>query len=100
MSALATGATGHVVIADYVNIHTSGKVNVIGGGIDMIGFDAENDVTAPFALFVSVSAKLVAGEDNTAAVEILLVDGDRQAVDLPDQPARRKCVLPKIVTTN
>lgn len=90
MSALTSGAAGQLIIADYVNIDSAGKVNIIGGGIHMIGFDPENGVTAPFALFASVSAKLIAGEDNAAAVEIVLVDSDGQAVDLPGPAGPQK----------
>jgi hypothetical protein len=83
MSALSDSASGHITIADYVNVDAAGKVNIIGGGIQFIGYDSESGVSAPFALHIEVSAKLPIGEEPTAAMEIMLVDSDGQPVSLP-----------------
>lgn len=83
MSAVSDAAKGHIMIADFVNLDAAGKVNILGGSVQFLGYDPEAGVTAPFSLYVEVAANVPAGEDTTASMEILLVDIDGQPVDLP-----------------
>lgn len=75
-----SSASANILIADFVNIDAAGKVNVIGGGIQFLGFDPDAGLTAPFSLFVSVTVSLPSLDEASAIVEVLLVDTDGQAV--------------------
>lgn len=81
-----SSALANILIADFVNIDAAGKVNIIGGGIQFMGFDDSTGLTAPFSLFVSVTVSLPALDDTQATVEVMLVDTDGRpvAVNGPD----------------
>lgn len=83
MSHLSEIAKGTILLADYVNVDPMGKVNIIGGGIQFMGFDPETGMSTPFSLFVSLSASPAPGQDRHAAMEIVLVDLDGHAIELP-----------------
>ena len=82
MSEGSSAASGTILIADFVNVDAAGKVNIIGGGIQYLGFDPENELTAPFAVFVNVTVNIPSLEDTMASVEVLLVDTDGQPVSI------------------
>lgn len=42
----------HITIADYVGVEASGKANIVGAGITLVGFDFQQGVTTPFAIWV------------------------------------------------
>jgi hypothetical protein len=76
------GGGGTVLIADFVNVDAAGKVNIVGGGIQFLGFDAETGMTAPFYVFVNITVGVPMFEDTSAAVEVLLLDADGRPVTL------------------
>jgi hypothetical protein len=76
------GGGGTVLIADFVNVDAAGKVNIVGGGIQFLGFDAETGMTAPFYVFVNITVSIPSVEAAQAAVEVILVDADGQPVTL------------------
>lgn len=88
MSDVFDAAVVRMIIADYANADTvSGKANILGGGVTGIGLNAQSGLTAPFALFVSVSVPpSLANEE--AAVEILLEDSAGEPVALPSSCTR------------
>lgn len=75
--------SGTVLIADFVNVDAAGKVNVIGGGIQFLGSDPGNGLTAPFAVYVNITVSIPMFEETSAAVEVALVDTDGQPVTVP-----------------
>lgn len=82
MSESSSAASGIILIADFVNVDAAAKVNIIGGGIQFLGFDAESGLTAPFAVFVNITVNIPSFEDTTASVEVLLVDTDGHPVTI------------------
>lgn len=78
-----SSATGNILIADFVNIDAAGKVNVIGGGVQFLGFDPATGLTAPFSLYASVTVSLPSIDDASATLEVMLIDTDGQPVTLP-----------------
>lgn len=70
-----------VIIADFVNVDAGGKANLIGAGISLLGFDPQQGVTSPFALYVRLVSPLPTND--RPAVEILLADASGQPVMLP-----------------
>lgn len=82
MSESSSAANGTILIADFVNVDAAGKVNIIGGGIQFLGFDLESGLSAPFAVFVNVTVNIPQFEDTSASVEVLLVDTDGQPVTI------------------
>lgn len=78
-----SSADGNILIADFVNIDATGKVNIIGGGVQFLGFDPDTGMTAPFSLYTSIIVTLPTLDEASGAVEILLMDADGQPVALP-----------------
>ena len=78
-----SSADGNILIADFVNVDAAGKVNIIGGGVQFLGFDPDTGMTAPFSLYASITVTLPSLDEASAAIEILLVDADGQPVTLP-----------------
>lgn len=82
MSESSSAASGTVLLADFVNVDSAGKVNIIGGWIQFMGFDPASKLTAPFAVFVNVTVNIPSFEDTSATVEVLLVDADGHPVSI------------------
>jgi hypothetical protein len=82
MSEVADTAHVRLLLADYASVDPQGKLNIIGGGIIITGFNAEGGVTAPFAV-VAVAAfdPRFAGE--SPAVEVLLEQENGDVVTMP-----------------
>ncbi|RAN69338.1 hypothetical protein B5P43_36525 [Bacillus sp. SRB_336] len=76
------GAGGTVLIADFVNVDAAGKVNIVGGGIQFLGFDPATGMTAPFYVFVNITVSIPTVEATQSAVEVILIDADGQPVTL------------------
>lgn len=83
MSEISESCSASVILADYVSIDTAGKANVIGGGISFLGYDPQQNLTSPFALYVEVSTPLPANHETQAILEITLTLSDGQMVNLP-----------------
>lgn len=82
MSDVADKASVHVLLSDYAAGDAAGKLNILGGGIQLVGHDATAGVTAPFSVVALASfAPEHVGE--SPAVELLLEDDSGTAVKLP-----------------
>lgn len=55
MSEVSTDATARLLIADYAAVDAAGKLNIIGGGVSVLGYVQQAGSTSPFALVVSIS---------------------------------------------
>lgn len=75
-------ASATLMLADFVNVDASGKVNIIGGGVQFLGHDPSNGMSAAFSVYVNITVSLPQFEETAANVEVVLVDGDGQAVTL------------------
>lgn len=82
VSELSDAATVRLVLADYAAIDPANKVNIIGSGLNILGFNREASVTAPFALVVSVRVPPTYYEAE-CSVEIVLEDPAGTQVLLP-----------------
>lgn len=82
MSEVAASAHVHMMLADFANFDASRKINVIGGGLTVIGFDAGSGATAPHAIVATVTfGTEFIGE--TPAIELALEHDDGSIVALP-----------------
>ena len=82
MSEVSDKVTVNLLIADYAGADQSGKLNVIGGGIQVVGFDPQTGVTAPFAVVAELQfPSQVFNEDYS--FELILEDAGDEAVTLP-----------------
>ena len=97
-------AGGNILIADFVNIDAAGKVNIIGGGVQFLGFNPDTGLTAPFSLYTNITINLPTLDEASSAVEVLLVDTDGQPVVLSgpegQNPLRFSQVVDFTHTTN
>jgi hypothetical protein len=69
-------------LADYAANDATGKLNVIGGGVDAIGFNPAAGLTVGFALVVTIKVP-PAHYGDECAVEIILEDDSGEVVALP-----------------
>jgi hypothetical protein len=90
VSPLSDAATVNLLLADYAMADPTGKVNIIGGGVTIVGRLQDAQTTAPFSLgvWLSVPADYYGAE---CLVEIRLQDKAGTLVTLPgtspDMPA-------------
>ena len=91
MSDISEHAAVSVLMADYANVDESGKLNIIGGGLALLGFDPYQETTPRFCLVVTID---VTHEFVPAdfVLEIALTD-DGGVISLPtetgeEQPVR------------
>ena len=82
MSEVAADATVRLLIADYAAVDATAKLNIIGGGISVIGYVQQAGTTSPFALVVSISVP-PKHYNADCVVEIILEDSTGTAVSLP-----------------
>lgn len=82
MSEIARQATVELALADFAVSDPAGKVNVIGAGIAVVGFDPAQGLSSRFSLWISihVPTKLCPAE---FPVEVALVDAMGELVTLP-----------------
>ena len=82
MSALSDVVTVHLMMADYAAADPAGKLNMIGGGVAVLGRLAAAPVTSPFFLIASLSVPPDHYGDESY-VEIRLEDTSGNVVVLP-----------------
>lgn len=70
-----------IAIADFVNVDASGKANLIGAGVSLIGLDPQQGASTPFGLYVRLVSPVPIRD--RPAVEIVLVDASGQPVVVP-----------------
>ncbi len=82
MSDVSDAALVRILLADYAAVDVGNKINVVGGGLTLVGFNQGSGLTAPFTVVVSVMVppRLYGAE---CAVEIVLEDSAREPVSLP-----------------
>ncbi len=56
MSELSEQATTSILLSDFANVTEVGKLNVVGAGVTMLGFEAQQGVTARFSLVAIIEA--------------------------------------------
>lgn len=81
MSHASESITATVLLADFANISSDGKLSVIGGGIQLLGFNPAQGLSAPFTVYVGLSSPMPL--EDAPAVEILLADASGEVVQLP-----------------
>lgn len=82
MSDAADAAIVRVLLADFANADPAGKLNIIGGGISVMSFDANTGATVPHAVVAKVSfPPQFVGE--SPAVELALEKDDGSLVAMP-----------------
>lgn len=83
MSEISSNCIVSIVLADFASIDGDGKANIIGGGISFVGFNPQEGSSAPFALYVQISARVPSIHEDQASIEVILQDIDGNAVKLP-----------------
>lgn len=81
MSEVSDAAIVTILLADYAAVDTAGKLNVIGGGVTIIGL-SNTGATSPFSLVVTITVPppLYNAE---CAIEVQLEDPAGEIVSLP-----------------
>jgi hypothetical protein len=82
VSEVASDATVRLLIADYAAVDAGGKLNIIGGGIAVIGHVQPTGATPPFALVVSITVP-PKHYNADCSVEIILEDSGGTPVSVP-----------------
>lgn len=82
MSEISEAARVHIGLADVAIEDPAGKLNMLGGGVLGLGFDAQQGLTAPFTLIVEfyVSGAMTPTQ---FTAEITLRGSDGKLVELP-----------------
>lgn len=93
MSDVSDTATVRLLLADYASVDAAGKLNVIGGGLTVIGQPAQvvpggpTGFTASFGLIVSVTVDPTLYRSE-CALEVALEDSKGELVELPGPAGR------------
>lgn len=82
MSEISELYKAFILVADFVNIDSGGKLNIIGGGVSVLGFNALTGRTADFAVIARITC-VDPTRDDEAAVELILADSSGETVQLP-----------------
>lgn len=70
-----------LLLADYANVDAVGKLNLVGGGVSIVGFEFQQGTSSPFTLYVRIVSPMPL--DDRPAVEIVLVDASGDPVQIP-----------------
>jgi hypothetical protein len=97
MSEIAQHSVAEVIVADFAIVDTAGKSNLIGAGVALLGFDAQQGLTTRFSVWISV---LVPTELCPAEfpVEVALVDAAGELVQMPGPAGPQPLRIAQIVT--
>lgn len=82
MSAIASAAAVSLDVADYAAKDTANKVNIVGGGLDLVLFQSASGLCAPFTLVVTVRVP-PPYYNEACSLEIILEDASGGVVELP-----------------
>lgn len=96
MSDLAARAQVNIALADYAADDAGGKVNVIGKGLAVIGYDARQNISTPFVLVLDVwvPAEVLPAE---FPIDIALIDDSGELVELPTPMGPQKLRIAQVV---
>lgn len=81
MSEISEQLRASVLLADYAAQDGNGRLSVVGGGLQFVGFEPATGLSAPFAVLVILQSVVPLSEP--VAIEIVLADASGQAVELP-----------------
>ncbi|MBX3194727.1 MAG: hypothetical protein KF727_06455 [Microbacteriaceae bacterium] len=97
MSQIAEQATVAITFADFGNVDSTGKINIVGGGVAVSGFDPGAGLTSRFSLWVQIwlPAVLTPAE---FAVEVALVDPAGTLVMVPGPSGAQPIRIAQVVT--
>jgi hypothetical protein len=70
-----------IILCDFVNADASGKLNIVGGGIRLMGLDPNSGLTPPFGLAAVLESSIPL--DDPPAVELVLTTATGQVMTLP-----------------
>lgn len=82
MSDVSEVASVRILLADYAASDAASKLNVIGGGVTVLGFVPAMNQTAPFTVVVTVSVP-PSHYNHECALELVLEDALGNPVSLP-----------------
>src|SRR5262245_34245575 len=88
MTAVAESAHVRIILADYAAADQKGKLNIVGGGISVVGINPQTHATPAFSVVVTVSFDPVfIGE--SPAVELQLEDEHGDVFVMPANPPQK-----------
>lgn len=82
MSEIAENASVTILVADFANVDAAGKINLLGAGVAMVGFDPMQGLTSRFSIgvVIHVPTKFLPAD---FSFEISLVSQGGELVMLP-----------------
>lgn len=80
MSDIADRVTAQLQMADFANIDSAGKLNVVGGGVRILGLDEGSGTTSAFTVILTVESPL---SGDSPALELLLTTATGQLYKIP-----------------
>lgn len=89
MSEIAANAKVNLAMADFAADDAAGKVNVIGKGVAVVGYNPQQNISTPFVLVCDVwlpTAQLPV----EFPIEVALLDQAGEVVDLPTPAGTQK----------
>ena len=89
MSDIAEQVTAHLQMADFANIDSGGKLNVVGGGVRFLGLDDESKTTSAFTVILTVESPL---SGDSPALELLLTTATGQLYKIPSNDGGSQAV--------
>lgn len=78
----ADSARVSILLADFANTDSDGKLNIVGGGLQFIGYDPYANTTLPFAVVATVSFGHECAH-SSPSIELQLEDHEGQLVTIP-----------------
>ncbi len=88
MSEAAESAHVRIILADYAAADDKGKLNIVGGGISIIGINPQTQGTGAFSVVAIVSfAQTVIGQ--SPAIELQLEDAHGEIFVMPGNPPQK-----------
>lgn len=83
MSDASKSAHVRITIADYAVVDQQGKATIVGAGVTILGVNIQTGMTAPFAVFASVTFAPQLVGDNPAVELSLETTDNQQLVQMP-----------------
>ena len=80
MSEIADRVNAQLLMADFANIDGTGKLNIVGGGVRVLGLDEGAETTSAFAVILVVESPI---SGDSPALELLLTTATGQLYKIP-----------------
>lgn len=97
MSETAQSASLMALIADFALVDPTGKLNILGANVDILGFDAVQGSTARFTLVCTIALPAQACPADLS-VEIALLDAAGDIAELPGPAGPQKMRIGHVAT--